>query len=81
LLQYNLPAVHLFLPFGRTFLDEASFRLRSAFPEGYVSSFRSLRAETLCFLKLKYLIRVTPFLSSRFSSLASFTVCLAKKPV
>ena len=33
LLQQNLPAVPFFLPHGRTFRDEASFRLRCQFPK------------------------------------------------
>ncbi|OFY58819.1 MAG: hypothetical protein A2V50_00260 [Bacteroidetes bacterium RBG_19FT_COMBO_42_10] len=51
MLWQNLPAVPLFLPFGRTFQDEVSFRLRCSSPEGCGISFRSLQAETLCFLK------------------------------
>ncbi|OFY63470.1 MAG: hypothetical protein A2V64_11490 [Bacteroidetes bacterium RBG_13_43_22] len=39
------------MPFGLTFRDEVSFRLRCAFPEGSGTSFSSLGAETLCFLK------------------------------
>ena len=41
-----------FYPVSRPdFRDEASFRLRSSFPEGKSTGFRSLVAETICFLR------------------------------
>jgi hypothetical protein len=51
LLQQILPAVPLFPSFDRTFQDEVSFRLRWTFPGGFGTSFRSLGAEALCFLR------------------------------